>query len=155
MISARAAAPASVATHRSVALGLLALIAVNAAPFVNSAATTSSAASCAQLAILTVALCSRSWRRVPPQLGPDLPANRFLQRPLSPGPGLALRDLAGALISFGPCVAAALREALTRRPFRDRAYLRALDRRNRILIGRPFVMPILPSPERALLPGSA
>ena len=84
----------------------------------------------------------------------DLPANRFLQRPLIPGPGLALRDLADALISFGPC--AQLRFAkLSRAPFRDRAYLRELDRRNRILIGRPFVMPILPSPNAPYCPGSA
>jgi hypothetical protein len=54
--------------------------------------------------------------------------------------------------SFGPC--AQLRFAkLSRAPFRDRAYLRELDRRNRILSGRPFVMPALPSPKRALLPG--
>jgi hypothetical protein len=42
---------------------------------------------------------------MPPLTGElgDLPANRFLPRPLIPGPGLALRDLADALISFGPC----------------------------------------------------
>jgi hypothetical protein len=84
----------------------------------------------------------------------DLPANRFLQRPLTPGPGLALRDLGDALISFGPC--AELRFAkLSRAPFRDRAYLRELDRRNRILIGWPFVMPVLPSPNAPYCPGSA
>jgi hypothetical protein len=84
----------------------------------------------------------------------DLPANRFLPRPLIPGRGLALRDLADALISFGPC--AHLRFAkLSRAPFRDRAYLRELDRRNRILFGRPFVMPVLPSPNAPYCPGSA
>ena len=84
----------------------------------------------------------------------DLPANRFLPRPLIPGPGLALRDLADTLISFGPC--AQLRFAkLSRAPFRDRAYLRELDRRNRILFGRPFVMPVLPSPNAPYCPGSA
>jgi hypothetical protein len=84
----------------------------------------------------------------------DLPANRFLPRPLIPGRGLALRDLADALISFGPC--AQLRFAkLSRAPFRDRAYLRELDRRNRILFGRPFVMPVLPSPNAPYCPGSA
>jgi hypothetical protein len=85
-----------------------------------------------------------------------MPANRFLPRPLipGPGPGLALRDLADALISFGPC--AQLRFAkLSRAPFRDRAYLRELDRRNRILYGRPFVMPVLPSPNAPYCPGSA
>ena len=84
----------------------------------------------------------------------DLPATRFLTRPLSPGAGLALRDLGDALISFGPC--AQLRFAkLSRAPFRDRAYLRELDRRNRILFGRPFVMPVLPSPNAPYCPGSA
>jgi hypothetical protein len=83
-----------------------------------------------------------------------LPANRFLARPLIPSRGLALRDLADALISFGPC--ARLRFAkLSRAPFRDRAYLRELDRRNRILSGRPFVMPALPSPSAPYCPGSA
>ena len=83
-----------------------------------------------------------------------LPANRFLPRRLIPGPGLALRDLADALISFGPC--AQLRFAkLSRAPFRDRAYLRELDRRNRILSGQPFVMPALPSPSAPYCPGSA
>jgi hypothetical protein len=84
----------------------------------------------------------------------DLPANRFLPQPLIPGRGLALRDLADALISFGPC--AQLRFAkLSRAPFRDRAYLRELDRRNRILFGRRFVMPVLPSPNAPYCPGSA
>jgi hypothetical protein len=84
----------------------------------------------------------------------DLPANRFLARPLIPDPGLVLRDVADALISFGPC--AQLRFAkLSRAPFRDRAYLRELDRRNRILYGRPFVMPVLPSPNAPYCPGSA
>src|SRR3954452_5728897 len=84
----------------------------------------------------------------------DLPANRFLARPLIPGRVLALRDLADALISFGPC--AQLRFAkLSRAPFRDRAYVRELDRRNRILYGRPFVMPVLPSPNAPYCPGSA
>jgi len=83
-----------------------------------------------------------------------LPANRFLARPLIPSRGVALRDLADALISFGPC--ARLRFAkLSRAPFRDRAYLRELDRRNRILYGRPFVMPALPSPNAPYCPGSA
>jgi hypothetical protein len=84
----------------------------------------------------------------------DLPANRFLPRPLIPGPGVALGDLADALISFGPCPQ--LRFAkLSRAPFRDRAYLRELDRRNRIMFGRPFVMPVLPSPNAPYCPGSA
>ena len=41
MISAELLRLRTVATHRWIALGLLALIAVNAAPFVNGAATTS------------------------------------------------------------------------------------------------------------------
>lgn len=84
----------------------------------------------------------------------DLPADRFLPQPLIPGPGLALGDLADALLSFGPC--AQLRFAkLSRAPFRDRTYLRELDRRNRILYGQPFVIPALPSPNAPYCPGSA
>jgi hypothetical protein len=99
------------------------------------------------------ALPSIAMQPLTGELG-DLPANRFLPRPLIPGPGLALRDLADALISFGPC--AHLRFAkLSAAPFRDRAYLRELDRRNRILHGRPFVMPVLPSPNAPYCPGSA
>ena len=112
---------------------------------VPSARTTSSAASSPRSPVAMQPLTG--------ELG-DLPANRFLPRPLIPGPGLALRDLADALISFGPC--AQLRFAkLSRAPFRDRAYLRELDRRNRILFGRPFVMPVLPSPNAPYCPGSA
>ena len=57
-------------------------------------------------------------------------------------------------VDLGPC--AGLRFAkLSRAPFRDRAYLRELDRRNRIMYGRPFVMPVLPSPNAPYCPGSA
>jgi hypothetical protein len=81
----------------------------------------------------------------------DLPANRFLARPLIPSPGLALRDLADALISFGPCTTA-LRKALTRTLPRPRLPPRARPPQPHPV--RPAVRHAGPAvPERALLPG--
>jgi hypothetical protein len=75
-----------------------------------------------------------------------LPADRFLAPPPvgngtgNPYRGIELRSVADELISFGRCSqlrASAIGEA----SLRDRAYRREVDRRSRILTGRPFVLP--------------
>jgi hypothetical protein len=74
------------------------------------------------------------------------PADRFLAPPPvgggmgNPYRGLELRSVADDLISFGRC--SELRHtAIPETSLRDRGYRREVDRRSRILTGRPFVLP--------------
>ena len=68
----------------------------------------------------------------PPQAGADQSA--------SPYPGLNLRAVGDALISFGPC--SRLRTTrFSPEQYREPAYRAELNRRSRILTGRPFVSP--------------
>ena len=69
---------------------------------------------------------------LPPEPGPDQPA--------SPYPGLELRAIGDALISFGPC--SRLRTtSFSLAQYREPAYRAELNRRSRILTGKPFVPP--------------
>jgi dienelactone hydrolase len=86
---------------------------------------------------------SPTLRRLTGRLGAE-PADRILPAELPPGahshPGLSLRTIADALISFGPC--SKLRTTtFSLAQYRDPDYRAELDRRSRILTGDPFVPP--------------
>ncbi len=73
---------------------------------------------------------------LPDQRPPQPSANQ----PASPYPGLKLRAVGDALISFGPC--SRLRTTrFSPEQYREPAYRAELNRRSRILTGRPFIPP--------------
>jgi hypothetical protein len=75
--------------------------------------------------------------RILPESLPPQPRD---DQPASPFPGLELRAIGDALMSFGPC--SRLRTArFSLAQYRDPAYRAELDRRSRILTGTRFVLP--------------
>jgi hypothetical protein len=86
---------------------------------------------------LTGTLGARPADRILPELQPPKPG---ADPPADPYPGLKLAAIGDALMSFGPC--SRLRTTnFSIGQYRDPAYRKELNRRSRILTGKPFVPP--------------
>jgi hypothetical protein len=84
---------------------------------------------------LTGTLGAQPADRILPELQPPKPG---VDPPANPYPGLKLTAIGDALMSFGPC--SRLRTTtFSVAQYRDPAYRKELNRRSRILTGKPFV----------------